>query len=136
MSYRFSDWVWRIVVVAFRGTQPASLANWITDLNTAKLSNYDGIFGAKVHEGFYNAYSNLRPQLQTALQALRAKYPNYEFLVTGHSLGGALADLAAVDSFSVFGSGGNRLDLVTFGEPRVGNGVSSQTGFSLCSVSA
>jgi hypothetical protein len=101
-----------VVIVAFRGTVPSSLKNWITDLNAAKLQDYDGIYGAKVHSGFYLAYTALAKQLKAPLAYLRSKYPTFGFLVTGHSLGGALADLAAVDSFSVFGSGADRYDLV------------------------
>lgn len=45
-------------------------------------------------------------------------------LAAGHSLGAALADLTAVDLFTVRGSNsGKSVDLYTFGEPRVGNGV-------------
>ncbi|KHJ75119.1 triacylglycerol lipase, partial [Oesophagostomum dentatum] len=56
-----------------------------------------------------------------AFTSLKTKYPDYEVWVTGHSLGGSLASLAA--SFIV-GHGyasSNTTKLVTFGQPRTGD---------------
>ena len=46
-----------------------------------------------------------------------ARYPEYELVLTGHSLSGAIAGLAALD---LRASGWN-LKITTFGEPRFGN---------------
>lgn len=46
-------------------------------------------------------------------------YPKTKVVLTGHSLGGALAVLCALDLHRTF----NNIDhLTTFGQPRVGNG--------------
>jgi triacylglycerol lipase len=48
------------------------------------------------------------------------KYPTAEIFVTGHSLGGALAVLAAVDIKHNI-SPESEVILYTYGQPRVGN---------------
>ena len=50
------------------------------------------------------------------IYALYLKHPK-KALVTGHSLGGAMANLAAVDLVNA----GYPVDLITFGVPRVRN---------------
>jgi len=49
-------------------------------------------------------------------------HPNSKVLVTGHSRGGAMATLAALD----LAKDGVKTDLITFGAPRVGNTQFSQ----------
>lgn len=44
------------IVVAFRGS--ADIQNWVTNLEFAQCP-YPGVNGAKVHHGFYTAYSHL-----------------------------------------------------------------------------
>ncbi len=51
------------------------------------------------------------------MKELIKQYPTYSLIVTGHSLGGALANLAFVD-FRVAGFGTSHY---SFGSPRVGN---------------
>lgn len=52
-----------------------------------------------------------------AIKRLRQENPDYKLVITGHSLGGAVATLAA----AVFRKQGLELTLYTFGSPRVGN---------------
>lgn len=68
--------------------------------------------GGQVHSGFASAFASVETQLDDALQALSPEAREHLY-ITGHSLGGALATLAA----SRFGC---RM-LATFGSPRVGN---------------
>ena len=51
------------------------------------------------------------------IQNLKALHRDAPIFITGHSLGGALATLAAVDVHQTYGLN----SLITFGEPRVGN---------------
>ena len=51
-----------------------------------------------------------------AFKGISASYPGYKTVVVGHSLGGAIADLAAAD----LRGQGMDLDLYTYGAPRVG----------------
>ncbi|MBW4520452.1 MAG: lipase family protein [Scytolyngbya sp. HA4215-MV1] len=73
--------------------------------------------GAKMHRGFVSAYMSVREQIHTYLK----NYTAATVIVTGHSLGGALATLAAVDVQYNFASK-FKIEVYTFGAPRVGNG--------------
>ena len=75
---------------------------------------------ALVHTGFITAYMAIRSQVLQALEVVAAEGPDLPLYTCGHSLGGALACLAAVDaSFKEMPSG--KPVLYTFGAPRVGD---------------
>lgn len=100
-------------ILAFRGTEPNKIRDWLTDLDAIQTNGPVG----KVHEGFYCALNYIWLDLWNILDKQRGKR---ELWVTGHSLGGALATLAVAKI---------RLDkghpvsgLYTFGQPRVGDG--------------
>jgi len=97
------------VTVVFRGTE--SPLDWITDLHATLTQHASGV--GRVHRGFYISYSLIERQLRDALKGLGSR----NLLFTGHSLGGALAVLAASD----FSSPSRITRLYTFGQPRVGD---------------
>ncbi len=99
-------------VLAFRGTQIDQPRDLLTDLDVFKAQ------GAVVHRGFWRRIETLwDAHVRPRLEALPARAKASAF-VTGHSLGGALATLAALRwPFS---------EAVTFGEPRVGLGIDAQ----------
>ncbi len=107
----------KFVVVAFRGT--ASRSDIRTDiqarLNVARVA-VDGR-PVRVHSGFYCAFRKVEAKLRDLLLALD---PDKAIYLTGHSLGGALALVAA----AAFGGNdrlGDRIAAVyTYGAPRVG----------------
>ncbi|KPA74447.1 putative lipase [Leptomonas pyrrhocoris] len=136
------------IVVAFRGT--ANTANWIQDLDFWSMPYPHPACGelCAIHRGFYKAYDSMREQLLQDVLAMHAQYPTYSLFITGHSLGGAIAVLSAIefttwnlprthsplaDNLSVSAAvptGVTAADdpahlmpveLYTFGEPRVGN---------------
>ncbi|KAJ1695218.1 hypothetical protein LUZ63_011916 [Rhynchospora breviuscula] len=112
------------IIIAFGGTHMLSLRNWIEDILLIKLDqDYLGLPGAKVQSGFYIAYHNtrLRPAILSAILKLKNTYGNIGIIVTGHSLGGALPSFCALDL--VINSGEKDVQLMTFGQPRVGNAV-------------
>jgi triacylglycerol lipase len=72
--------------------------------------------GAKMHRGFVEAYFSVRDEIHNFVE----DHPTTKIILTGHSLGGALATLCAVDlqfnypdQFAI--------ELYTYGCPRVGN---------------
>ncbi|KAF2070719.1 hypothetical protein CYY_007961 [Polysphondylium violaceum] len=109
------------IVMAFRGTQMASLQNWITNLNFPKTEPYPKFPSALVHSGFLSAYQGVKSQVESGLNYTQELCPSCDrLIITGHSLGGALAILAATD---VYESGLTTLplEMYTFGSPRLGN---------------
>jgi len=106
------------VEVVFRGTQSNSLTNWIEDLAAAKGAPYPNVPGATVHAGFYDTYVSVRAAVRSAVTLLVNQTKPAKVIFTGHSLGAALATLAAVDITPL-------LDVPTvvynYGSPRVGN---------------
>ncbi|PSR92642.1 Lipase [Actinidia chinensis var. chinensis] len=110
------------IVIAFRGTQEHSIPNWIEDLHWKQLDlNYPGMPDAMVHHGFYFAYHNttVRPGVVNAVKRAKELYGNLDIMVTGHSMGGAMAAFCGLD-LTVNHETGN-VQVVTFGQPRIGN---------------
>jgi len=71
-----------------------------------------------VHKGFYSAYKSIDPLVWGVYRKLKNACTSCNRLViTGHSLGGAMATIAAVE----FKRQGVAAELYTLGSPRVGN---------------
>jgi triacylglycerol lipase len=105
-------------VVAFRGTLPHSLSNWLTDAGVRAVPEEDDS-GMLVHAGFKAALDCLWKRgeaggLEKYLTELSERRPDIRWWFTGHSLGAALAALGARRF-------GRAEALYTFGAPRVGN---------------
>jgi len=101
-----------VVVVAFRGTDMLSPNDWLANFDFRDRLPLDS--GREVHRGFQNAYDSFVDEIKTHL---RERNPKYTW-ITGHSLGGAMAECCAYDwAVSHLPLTG----LVTFGQPRVGN---------------
>ncbi|KAG6487020.1 hypothetical protein ZIOFF_055601 [Zingiber officinale] len=99
-----------------------NIKNWIQDLFWVQLDlNYPGVKDAKVHHGFYRAYHNtiLRYGITSAVQRIKELYGDIQIMVTGHSMGGAIASFCALDLSVNYGV--EHVQLMTFGQPRVGN---------------
>ncbi len=109
-----------LVVVAFRGTRPDQIRDWMTDGEIGQ-SPFPEYFTApnvgSVHDGFAQLLSR---NWKDVLGEVNRFQDNGQTLwITGHSLGGALAVMAtAAFTFSA------RLPvngLYTFGQPRIGD---------------
>jgi hypothetical protein len=106
-------------VLGFRGTE--GILDWILDFDFIPTPpEFPACPGCEVHEGFYRAWEALRGQAVAALAALGAGGASgLPVFVTGHSLGGAMANLAA---FELAATGYTVAPvLYNFGQPRVGN---------------
>ncbi|XP_073123627.1 lipase-like [Henckelia pumila] len=109
-------------VIAFRGTQERSLQNWVEDLYWKQLDiDYPGVDDAMVHHGFYSAYYNtsLRSGVLNAVKKAKQFYGDTKIMVTGHSMGGAMAAFCGLDLQLSFGE--QDIQVMTFGQPRIGN---------------
>ncbi|XP_010558482.1 PREDICTED: probable feruloyl esterase A isoform X2 [Tarenaya hassleriana] len=110
------------IVIAFRGTQEHSIQNWVSDLFWKQLDlNYPDMPDAMVHHGFYSAYHNtsVRPAVLSAVKQAKNYYGDIDIIVTGHSMGGAMASFCGLDL--VVNEGEEKVQVMTFGQPRVGN---------------
>lgn len=104
----------REIVLSIRGTN--SIRNFITDFFFAwEDCAFAG--GCKVHSGFANAWSDVSGAATDAVAAARCLNPGFRVVATGHSLGGAVATIAA----AALARRGFRVDCYTYGSPRVGN---------------
>ncbi len=99
------------LVVCFRGTSSGTDA--ITDLSFFKTDAFGG--RGKVHRGFNGALESVWSKVQTAVDALGK---NKKLFICGHSLGAALAQLAA-HRFAL--KGYSVAHVYVYGSPRIGN---------------
>lgn len=103
------------IYVAFRGSE--SIKNWIDNLD-AILTSYPLCSKCEVHKGFYRAEQDSINNVISVVKDLKSKYPSYSVIVTGHSLGAALATLTILDLQQ---AGITSLRLFNYGSPRIGN---------------
>lgn len=126
----------RRLVVAFRGTEQARWKDLRTDLMLVPAGlNPERIGGdfkqeIQVHSGFLSAYDSVRTRIISLIKLLvgyiddgREMQLKWHVYVTGHSLGGALATLLALElsSSQLAKRGVISVTMYNFGSPRVGN---------------
>src|ERR1700733_8407377 len=106
----------RTAFVSFRGT--ADVEEGVADLDAAP-DDYRPIAGfGQVHAGFQDVYELVRKGIAANLATAAAGCD--QILITGHSLGAALAVLAAPDIFRNMPPNTIQPRLITFAGPRVG----------------
>ncbi len=115
------------VIVAFRGTQVLkpgagqdlrkALKEVVSDILTdANFKLVDSGTAGSIHLGFKEALAEVSSELSAILNELKTENAARTVWFTGHSLGAALATLAAQSYDAVKG-------LYTFGSPRVGDKI-------------
>ena len=119
----------QFMVLAFRGSQ--ELKDWLTNFTTqlrnltiqkngvTSMSSYKG----RVHAGFFLAWAIIERSVlgqitQWQLEAAEKGKALPPLYITGHSLGGALATIAAA---ALSDNGIDVAGVYTFGQPRVGD---------------
>lgn len=94
-------------ILCFRGT--SNLGQWIRDFRFLPTAHPWG----EVHLGFLDGLGNVKAEVERFSRSMRL---TSRIWITGHSLGGALAVLAAAS----LRSNGLEARVYTFGQPRVG----------------
>jgi hypothetical protein len=128
----------RVVIVCYRGTEPMSLINWLTDADVypekVRFAFPGSDEGYDIHAGFYRNVRATRFEVLTMLERAlhgqsvvedggRVAHPMEALYVTGHSLGGAMAMLLGImlATEPAFAPLAERLRVVcTYGQPMVG----------------
>lgn len=75
-----------------------------------------------IHSGFLTSWKHTRCTIIPHVEQAMESYPDYKLVLVGHSLGGAVAAIAALE----FQARGFDPVVTTFGEPRLGNKALSQ----------
>ncbi|KAI9596419.1 Alpha/Beta hydrolase protein [Syncephalis fuscata] len=110
--------LYRRIIVSFRNT--VNLASVLQDLRIHQISvGWLNNPKVRVHTGFLTCYNVLRDNVNRVVSDIVRTYPQYTLTFLGHSLGGGIATLAALDAS--FTMPHMEQQLVTFGAPRVGN---------------
>lgn len=112
--------LWEYRVIIFPGTQ--NIEDWMVNLNMSLLVTpykEEGYTGkVKLHQGFYKEYCSLRQDI------LKVADTDKALIFGGHSKGGAIAQIAAVD---VNYHTRSTVKLVTFGSPACGNKAAARS---------
>ncbi|KAH6573127.1 hypothetical protein BASA60_006206 [Batrachochytrium salamandrivorans] len=123
----------KTIVVAFRGA--VEFSDWIINIRFKKRSApwlNDGVVSTnrkrvpfpnnlEIHSGFQSAYLDIRSLMMAGIRTAQKKYPGFKLVFTGHSLGGALASLAAADYVNHESGDTSYVSVYSYGEPRIGN---------------
>jgi triacylglycerol lipase len=100
------------IFLGFRGTEATSIKDIRSDVK-ATIKTCES--GGKIHTGFDEAFSQVAVEIQQFLN--QEEFKDKPLFITGHSLGGALATVAA----KKLSHRGGIASCYTFGSPRVGN---------------
>ena len=125
----WSDPNTNVAWLAFRGTHGSDTSEWQQDLTYKQqilpkaqtpgkqtdFKLYDVAIQPLVHQGFLDIYTKFRTDLYSKLDSLNPK----KVIVTGHSLGGGIASLCAIDLTQA----GYPVVAYTAAAPRTGNTV-------------
>ncbi len=105
--------------ICFRGS--SSLKDWIVnlDLNLTKCTKNNKSY--KIHNGFNNQYTSVKNDIINKISHLLNIYNINNIVITGHSLGGAIATVCSLDLIDNPLLFNKTVYCVTFGCPRVGN---------------
>lgn len=108
------------VMIVFTGT--IFLDEWVMDLDLSQTTPTSGdlnnlVPGLMVHSGFYSIYESMRADLLAAVPSTSTT-----LYITGHSLGGALASLCALDLSGMVPI----TQVYTFASPRIFNNTGAE----------
>ena len=103
-----------MIAIIFRGSR--TLEDAFVDSRFLQRASKTNSIRGRIHRGILDYYNELKPELDAALEALKPQGKKVYF--TGHSLGGALAQLAATSA----AKSGLAIEAVyTSATPRIGD---------------
>lgn len=118
----------RVLYIVFRGTRTAQ--EWSYDANFGQELFRTQVVASRpdkkyiqcsqdtmIHSGFYTIFEQIVSQVDDIIRQTNEMVDT--IVVTGHSLGGAIASLVSIHLASIVI--GKRIIVYTFGKPRVGN---------------
>lgn len=106
-------------IIVFRGTQRT--VEWVLNINAVYAINDRKVASMSygtIHPGFSAIYSDISAQTLEAAKKLNPSVPCY---LSGHSLGAAIATLAAIDIAVNIPRLQKQVQLYTYASPRVGD---------------
>jgi pimeloyl-ACP methyl ester carboxylesterase len=109
------------LIVGISGT--TSMKHAYHDLRTTKHRHPSG--HGLVHSGFWSLYQGIKPTVLDALARGLTEHDVEEVAITGHSMGGSVSHLLAIDLLSTGSVNNTHLPpsftIAVFGTPRTGN---------------
>lgn len=110
------------ITIAYHGTRLShSVNDGITDANVLFTTSELLPEGGRMHRGFYNSFTDSWPNLYGILKSYAEKQESeikdFKINLTGHSMGGAIAKIAALCLNKT--EGAEDVHVATFGDPRV-----------------
>ena len=111
----------KCITISFRGTQ--SLSDWCNNMTFSQTKVTDINKEIFLHGGYMSIFEHLKQDLSDKLNAISLTLNDNEkedltILLTGHSLGGAVASVTVPYIKKIFPK--SQIKLVTFGAPKVG----------------
>ena len=111
-----------MLVLSYRGTtRVKQLIDEAISVMFNEKVDIDETSTGKVQEYFLNMYYKLSQCIDPVLEESIADHPHYDLVITGHSLGGAVASVAAYKLALKGIVPEGQLSIYTFGMPRVGD---------------
>lgn len=115
------------IVICFKGTEMTKVMDWKANTKATSIEANFGVRGGKkykegkrqkikVHKGFWGYYRSNKKSILAAVEKMMDS-DTTKIIVTGHSLGGAQANICAVDFALMYPN--KEIALWTFGSPRV-----------------
>lgn len=109
----------KVIVMSFIGTNDKP-TTW-QDGKFVHVTDSSGAIAGQLTKGFYECYSSVQQQAFEWTKQYADENPDWDIVITGHSLGGATAQIAAAGWAAAQGDHAKRTTLITYGAPRAGD---------------